>query len=173
MIRPVQRKILSESRDFKLFWQKQGPFRYALTSREYPTILLELDEWIFSDDLKSLLKALMEWEERKMKLVPAPFNPKKTNILKPRELTPWKILNFPQEWEMAVCSAFTPVGYLTEQVTRASRSNEAADVEQAFFDLLGGQINTIGYVLLAPEPLLSPDAAYVDEYLKEWVADEE
>lgn len=173
MTKFVQRKILSESRDFKLFWQKQGPFRYALTSREYPSILLAVDEWIFSDDLKLLLKDLMEWDERKMKLVPAPFNPRKKNVLKPLELTPWKILNFPSEWEMAVCSVFTPIGYLTDPVTQASKSNEAADIEQAFFDLLGGQITTIGYELLGPEPLLSPDVAYVDEYLKEWEADEE
>ena len=111
-----------------------------------------------------------------MKIVPAPFNPKKTNILKPDELTPWRILNFPQEWESAVCSAFTPVGYLTEEVTRAADSNGPldglADVEQAFFDLLSIQVNCIGYVLLGPEPLLSPDSAYVDDYLREWVEDE-
>lgn len=168
----LQRKILSESKDFKGFWQKQGPFRYALTSREFPCILLEVDEWIFSDDLKSLLKELMQWDQRKMKLLAAPFNRKKTNILKPETLTPWRILNFPTEWEMAVCSSFTPVGYLTEQVTMASRSHEPSDIEDAFFDLLAKEINTIGYVLLSPEHILSPDAAYVDDYLNEWMEDE-
>ena len=172
MGKSVQRKILSQSQDFKEFWQKKGPFRYALTSREYPPILLDLDEWIFSDDLKSLLKELMQWEQRKMKLVPAPFNPKKTNILKPDELTPWRILNFPQEWESAVCSAFTPVGYLTEEVRGIADSDELADVEQAFFDLISIQANFIGYVLMGPEPLLSPDSAFVDDYLREWVEDE-
>lgn len=176
MERSVQRKILSQSLEFKKFWQKKGPFRYALTSREFPPILLDVDEWIFSDDLKSLLKELMQWEQRKMKLVPAPFNRKKTNVLKPEELTPWRILNFPEEWEGAVCSAFTPVGYLTEEVTLAVDSNnykiEGEDVEQAYFDLLSIEVNFIGYVLLGPEPLLSPDSAYVDDYLREWVEDE-
>lgn len=176
MGKSVQREILSQSLEFKQFWQKKGPFRYALTSREYPPVLLDLDEWIFSDDLKSLLKELMQWKQRKMKIVSAPFNPKKTNILKPDELTPWRILNFPQEWESAVCSAFTPVGYLTEEVTGDRNSNnplnELTDIEQAFFDLLSVQVNFIGYVLLGPEPLLSPDSAFVEDYLREWVEDE-
>ncbi|MCP4115069.1 MAG: hypothetical protein GY737_06595 [Desulfobacteraceae bacterium] len=172
MEKTTQRIILLESRDFKKFWKSKGPFRYALTSREFPPILLEPEEWIFSDDITALLKELMQWEKRKMKFVQAPFSRKKKNILKPEDLSPWRIVDFPEEWERSECSSFTPVGYVTEEVTSAVASEEKADVEAAFFKKLARDINGIGYVLLSPEPILSPGAAYVEEYLKEWMADE-
>jgi len=172
MDKGVQRKILPLSDDFRKFWHREGPFRYALTSREFPSVLLELEEWIFSDDMAALLKALMQWDEREMKLVQAPFNRNKTNILKPESLTPWRIVNFPAEWESTVCSLFTPSGYLTDMVTSSMASEKIEDIENAFFTKLAQEINNMGYVLLLPEPLLSPDTAYVDEYLKEWAEDE-
>ncbi len=172
MAKTAQRIILLEAHDFKKFWQTKGPFRYALTSREFPPVLLEPEEWIFSDDMDDLLKELMQWEKRKMKLVQAPFSRKKKNVLKPDSLSPWRIANFPEEWEMAECSSFTPVGYLTESVTETCTSDEKADVEEAFFKHLAREIDSIGYVLLVPEAILSPATAYVDEYLKEWMADE-
>ncbi|MBI9088776.1 MAG: hypothetical protein JEZ12_06140 [Desulfobacterium sp.] len=172
MEKTAQRIILLESQDFKKFWQAKGPFKYALTSREFPPVLLEPEEWIFSDDMNALLKELMQWDKRKMKFVQAPFNRKKKNILKPESLSPWRIANFPEEWEVAECSSFTPVGYLTEAVTEACTSEEKAEVEAAFFEHLARDIETIGYVLLSPEPILSPATAYVGEYLKEWMTDE-
>jgi hypothetical protein len=172
MEKTAQRIILLESRDFKKFWQAKGPFKYALTSSEFPPVLLEPEEWVFSDNMDTLLKELMQWEKRKMKFVQAPFSRKKTNILKPESLSPWRIANFPEEWDMAKCSSFTPVGYLTEAVTETCASGEKADVEAAFFKHLAQEIDSIGYVVLSPEPILSPVTAFVDEYLKEWMADE-
>lgn len=104
-------------KDFKAFWKKQGPFKYALTSAEFPPVLLEPEEWIFSDNIISLLKELMQWNSRNISIVKAPFNKNKKNILKPETLSPWRIEHFPQEWESAICETFTPVGYLTEAVT--------------------------------------------------------
>lgn len=130
----VVRRILPSVKDFKAFWKKQGPFKYALTSAEFPPVLLEPEEWIFSDDIILLLKDLMQWESREMAIVKAPFNRKRKNVLKPEMLIPWKIENFPQEWECAVCDTFTPVGYLTEAVTseislQGEICNTTADVE--------------------------------------------
>ncbi len=176
------RATLPLVKDFKAFWKKQGPFKYALTSSEFPPVLLEPEEWVFSDDIVWLLKDLMQWESRSVSIVEAPFNKNKKNVLKPKELVPWKIVNFPQEWESAVCDTFTPVGYLTESVGRiASECLDSKDIalidtfniEVAFFKSLEENIDKIGYLLLKPEPLLGNGEAYTKSYLEEWQADED
>ncbi len=187
MKRETNREILATSREFKNFWKNKGPYKYALTSMEYPPVLLEPEEWIFSNNAIDILKALMRWKERKMKIVQAPFNKNKKNILKPETLSPWKINNFPEEWEGAVCKSFTPVGHLTESVT-AGRKSIAAGVkpiesthndvsikiiENLFFESLEMDIEKIGYILLKPDNLReSGDAAFIMDYLEEWETDE-
>ncbi len=166
------RQILVFSDQFRSFWEKRGPYKYALTSREFPPVLLEPEEWIFSDGLTELLKELMQWDKRKMKLVKAPFSKKTTAVLKPDSLSPWRIKYFPKEWETSVCNAFTPVGHLTEAVVSTSLTDSKKEIESAFFNTLGKALDTIGYTLLKPTSFYSNDEAYVDEYLKEWEADE-
>ncbi|MFH1154268.1 MAG: hypothetical protein V1793_10660 [Pseudomonadota bacterium] len=166
------RQILPWSTEFKVFWKASGPFRYALTSREFPPILLEPEEWLFSDNLSDLIKELMQWEKRGMAIIEAPFNPRSTKTLKPEELSPWKINHFPEEWESAVCPLFTPVGHLTHEAVSRSLSQEAADIENAFFESLAEYIDTIGYVLLKPDPVFSRTHACINDYLKEWEEDE-
>ena len=166
------RQELLFSGEFRSFWKKRGPFKYALTSREFPPVLLEPEEWIFSDSLTDLLKELMQWDQRKMKLVQAPFSKKTTTVLTPETLSPWRIKNFPKEWETAVCDAFTPVGHLTQTVVSTSIINDKEAVTAAFFKALEAALETIGYVLLKPAFFHSDDEAYVDGYLKEWEADE-
>ena len=190
-------EILPTSGEFKQFWKQQGPFKYALTSAEYPPILLEPEEWLFSNDLADLLKRLMKWNDRKMAIVEAPFNPRKQNVLKPDGLSPWKINHFPEEWERSVCDSFTPVGHLTchvadiasalkkdlddgsggeSEIEGHSRFNtiDIADIERAFFKSLEADVEKIGYIILKPEPLLGEeDVAYIKDYLDEWQADEE
>ena len=183
MERKTTRRILPLTKDFKAFWKKQGPFRYALTSSEFPPILLEPEEWIFSDNIIWLLKDLMQWDSRDMAIVSAPFNKNKRNMLKPESLIPWKIEHFPQEWEGAVCNTFTQLGYLTESVTKialnylnsgALGSVDICNIETAFFKSLEADINKIGYVLLKPEKLPgNEDVAYISSYLEEWQADED
>lgn len=169
----VVRQILPTVDTFKAFWKKSGPFRFALTSREFPPILLEPEEWLFSNEIVPLLKALMQWEARKMKIVAAPFNPKKKNILKPEDLSPWKINNFPEEWGGAVCDVFTPVGHLTRKVVTETEQMDAAAVESAFFKCLENELHTIGYELLGPEAGLGrPGEAHVAAYVKEWEMDD-
>ena len=170
----VIRQILPTVEEFKTFWKNRGPFRYALTSREFPPILLEPEEWLFSHDIKALLKDLMGWDARKMRIVEAPFNRKKQNVFTPEELSPWKINHFPEEWEGAVSSAFTPVGHLTRAVVPDDAPNmDKAAVEAAFFNCLEKEINAIGYLLLGPDPSQGTAAtAFVDEYVKEWELDE-
>ena len=168
--------------DFKSFWKNHGPFKYALTSCEFPPILLEPEEWIFSNSSKELLKELMQWEKRKMKIVKAPFNKNKTNVFKPDDLIPWKILNFPEEWEGAVCKSFTPMGHLTEHVISEPGDEETGlninekteqEIEVLFFSLLKKEIHRIGYDLLQPEAGLGKkNYAFVESYLKEWENDE-
>ncbi|HKK89861.1 MAG TPA: hypothetical protein VJ936_00525 [Desulfobacteraceae bacterium] len=169
----VVRKILPASADFREFWKERGPFRYALTSREFPPVLLEPEEWLFASDITALLKELMQWKTRKIKLVQAPFNKKKTDVLKPDMLVPWRINNFPEEWEPALCSSFTPKGYLTDAVLSMARSEKKEDIEEAFFQSLAQDINGMGYCLFQPEPARNRgDHAFVDDYLKEWEEDE-
>lgn len=191
----IVRRILPTTKDFKAFWKKHGPFKYALTSAEFPPILLEPEEWIFSDNIVLLLKDLMQWDSRNMAVVEAPFNKNRKNVLKPELLIPWKIENFPEEWQGAACETFTPLGYLTEVVATIlsvgldSKTISSQDanidaqesvepikygIEAAFFKSLENNISKIGYVLLKPEPLLSNEnAAYINSYLQEWQEDEE
>ncbi|SLM33257.1 conserved hypothetical protein [Desulfamplus magnetovallimortis] len=193
----IIRKVLVTSSEFKKFWKQHGPFRYALTSAEYPPVMIEPEEWIFSDNIISLVKALMQWDERKMKIVHAPFNRKKRNVLKPELLVPWKINNFPIEWECAVCKSFTPVGHLTESVLEIAEAMKVDDssifsgsngdvqrdgaefdvdekrIEKAFFASIEKELPTIGYVLLKPDHIRGAvDHAYINDYMEEWVADE-
>ncbi len=198
MNKATVRRILITTKDFKSFWKKHGPFKYALTSAEFPPILLEPEEWIFSDNIILLLKELMQWDLRKMAIIEAPFNKESKQIFKPEELLPWRVDNFPQEWEFAVCETFTPLGYLTEAVNKIALSYLASEnicsktvesntarrvcrynldifnIETAFFKSLEENISKIGYVLLKPEPSIdSADVAYISSYLEEWKADEE
>lgn len=177
------RKILPMLADFKKFWKKHGPFKYALTSSEFPPILLEPEEWIFSNSSIALLKALMQWDKRKMKIVRAPFNRKKKNVLKPEMLSPWKIINFPEEWGGAVCNCFTPMGHLTEHVTSGIDEKQMqliedenvaiGKMESLFFQCMENEIDKIGYDFLRPEPLQdSEGGAFVRTYLDEWEKDE-
>ncbi len=165
-------------KDFKLFWKKHGPFKFALTSAEFPPVLIKPEEWIFSNSITSLLKELMQWEVRKMKLVKAPFSKKKTNILKPEDLIAWKINNFPKEWEASICNCFTPLGHLTETINSYidisnNDSIEKEDIEKAFFLSLEIEIDTIGYTLLKPDPIISSEEiAFLEDYLREWEDDE-
>ncbi|MBF0302979.1 MAG: hypothetical protein HQK73_08060 [Desulfamplus sp.] len=172
MNKKTVRRILITTKDFKAFWKKQGPFKYALTSAEFPPVLLELEEWIFSDNIICLLKELMQWDLRKIAIVAAPFNKNRRDVLKPDTIIPWKIDNFPQEWESAVCETFTPLGYLTEAVKNID--SRGSNIETVFFESLEENITKIGYVLLKPEPSIgNEDAAYITSYIDEWQADED
>lgn len=168
------REILPNAKAFKQFWKDKGPFKYALTSNEYPPVLLEPEEWIFGNDKTEVLKALMGFDSSKMAVVRAPFNPDKKNILRPEALCPWKITHFPEEWNAMVCDAFVPEGHLTCQVTHEvaamGGADEAADVEAAFFSLLGRQMETMGYLLL--EPGSNSKSAAIAAYLEEWEEDD-
>ena len=168
----IIREVLPRCEDFKTFWQKKGPFKYALTSREFPPILLESEEWLFGNNVAALFQELMEWHKRKMKMVFAPFSVKKKGGFRPENLAPWRINHFPQEWATAQCRAFTPVGHLTAHVESFASSTKVDAMTQAFFEVLKDEIQDIGYILLESDPHLLPGFAYVDDYLKEWMEDE-
>ncbi len=168
----VVRKILVYSAEFKTFWSTQGPFRYALTSKDFPPVLLEPEEWIFSDDLVTLLKELMQFEQRKMAFVKAPFNVDRKEVFKPDSLIPWRILNFCDEWSVMTSDLFTPVGYLTRQVMTGSNFSDNAAIEKEFYEKLEHQMDQMGYILLKPLSDSSKSAS-VHEYLKEWESDED
>ncbi|SDT84174.1 hypothetical protein [Desulfobacula phenolica] len=171
----VKREILPHLKDFKAFWKNSGPFKYALTSKDFPPILLEPEEWIFSNDITALLKALMQFDKRKMKIVKAPFNPENKNILRPDRLSSWKINNFPEEWNACVCDVFVPEGHLTQVVLDTIEKDadkiQIKDVEQAFFDCLEICIDQLGYLCLKPQG--SSKHAVLKSCLAEWEEDEQ
>jgi hypothetical protein len=179
------RQILPHVKDFKKFWKEAGPFRYALTSNEFPPMLLEPEEWIFGSDIVLLLKELMQFDQKKMAFVRSPFNPKNKTILRPENLSPWKITHFPEQWNRVVCDLFVPEGHLTCRVMEAAKNLEISDrptagpkesagkqiIETAFFDLLEQHLEQMGYLLLAP--LGNSKYAATKDYLLEWEQDEQ
>lgn len=171
----IKREILPTTEDFKRFWKEEGPFRYALTSREFPPVLLEPEEWIFSNGIKSLLKALMQFDKRKMKIVQSPFNAENKTILRPDSLSEWKINNFPEEWNGSVCDIFVPEGHLTTLVMAAAGTETkkigAAEVEEAFFRCLETRLDQLGYEFFTPRG--SSKFAAMNAYLGEWEKDEQ
>jgi hypothetical protein len=173
-IESIKREILPNSKQFKQFWKEKGPFKYALTSNEFPPVLLEPEEWIFSDDIQVILKELMQFDKLKMKIVRAPFNPENKSILRPENLSSWKINNFPEEWNAFICDIFVPQGYLTlEVVERIKISEEKIEpklVETTFFQCLENCIDQLGYLLLKPQG--SSKNAAITTYLSEWEEDE-
>jgi len=172
--KPIQRAILSNSKEFKAFWKEKGPFKYALTSMDFPPVLLESEEWIFSNDITILLKDLMQFDKRKMKIVKAAFNPENKNILRPEKIIPWKINNFPEEWDGFDCDVFTPQGHLTlvlmDKIAASDERIDVSKIESAFFQCLESRIEQIGYLLLKPER--GSKQAGIQNYLSDWEQDD-
>jgi len=171
----LKREILPNSKDFKRFWEQVGPFEYALTSSDFPPVLLEEEEWIFSNNIKTLLKALMQFDKQKLKIVKSPFNTGNRSILRPDELSIWKINNFPEEWNACVCDLFVPEGHLTRIVLDEMEMPEeeitAQKVEDAFFQCLETRVEQLGYLLFKPRG--TSKYAAVKKYLAEWEQDEQ
>lgn len=170
----VVRLILAGSREFKEFWQGNGPFKFALTSRDYPPILLDEEEWLFSNDMVALLKELMQFDRQKMKFVKSPFNSANKAVLRPEDLSEWKIVHFPEKWHGLVSDCFVPEGHVTnavlEKIGKTCDPATAAAVEQAFFVCLKKEIWQLGYLLF--KPVKGAKRAAVQSYLKEWEQDE-
>ena len=172
------RQILPTFNEFKSFWKEKGPFRYALTSLDYPPILLAPEAWIFGNSLVSVLKELMQFDLQKMAFVQAPFNLKNKQILRPESLSPWKITHFPEEWNGFASDIFVPGGHLTGAVTAMAKTlaeagqagDEKAGMEKAFFMLLEKDLPQMGYQLLSPRRGLP--YAFTGDYLAEWEQDE-
>ena len=170
----ISRQILTDSSAFKAYWKGEGPFAYALTSSDYPPVLLEPEEWLFSNDLKVLLKELMQYEKRDMKMVRAPFNPKNRSILRPDRLSEWQIRHFPEEWNTFDCDLFIPQGHLTlDLFSRSGHDSSLMDAQQVadlFFQSLADCLHQLGYLLLAPGK--GSKYAAVTRYLSEWEKDD-
>ncbi len=170
----IQREILLNSREFKGFWKEKGPFKFALTSMDFPPVLLEPEEWIFSNDKILLLKELMQFEQKKMKVVQAAFNPENSKILRPDNLIAWKINNFPEEWNALVCDFFVPEGHLTlavmDKVSSKKKKVDANTIEAAFFHCLENSIEQIGYLLFKPET--GSKYAGIKKFLLDWEHDD-
>ncbi len=171
----IKREILPSSKQFRQFWKEKGPFKYALTSSQFPPVMLEPEEWIFSDDIQAILKELMQFDKRKMKIVKAPFNPDNKSILRPEILSSWKINNFPEEWDACICDIFIPQGHLTrtvvEKINIPEEMIEPKLVEVIFFHCLEDNIDQLGYQLLKPRG--SSKYAAIKTYLSEWEEDEQ
>ena len=169
------RQILPNVKDFKQFWKDKGPFKYALTSLEYPPVLLEPEEWIFGSDKVAVLRELMQFSKEKMAFVQAPFNPGNRSILRPQDMSPWKINHFPEDWNGIVCTGFVPEGHLTSAVTEEVKhlglNEDKAGVEAAFFSLIEQEMETMGYVLIVPKG--KSRFASTRAYLEEWETDEQ
>lgn len=168
------RIILPDSRSFKKFFDSNGPFKFALTSREYPPVLLEEEEWIFSNDLKALFKDLMQFEADKMKFVRTPFDPGSRTVLRPGDMSEWKILNFPEDWNHVQSDFFIPEGHLTvnvlDRLENKTGDTGPGEIEDAFFRCLEMEIEQFGYHLFKPKG--KGKRAAIQEYLKEWMEDD-
>jgi hypothetical protein len=178
MTKMCVRQILPSVSEFKLFWKEKGPFGYALTSLDYPPILLDPEAWIFGNSPEAVLKELMQFDRQKMAFVQAPFNLKNKQILRPETLSSWKITHFPEQWNGFVSDIFVPEGHLTCVVTTLAQTlvqtgqalDEKAGVEQAFFTLLEKRLPEMGYQLLSPRGHAA--YAFTKDYLAEWEQDE-
>ena len=171
----VLRQILPHAADFKQFWKQAGPFAFALTSAEFPPVLLAEEEWIFGHTARDVLKELMQFNQKNMAFVPADFNPDNQGILRPENLIPWKIRHFPEEWNHMSTDFFVPRGHLTQavadQIKGASGQEEKArEVGSAFFFLLEKNLEAMGYVLLKPRA--GSRYAAIRKYLAEWEQDD-
>ena len=95
------RQVLPNVKDFKTFWKKQGPFRYALTSNEYPPVLLEPEEWILGQDKQAVLKELMQFSGFKVlkdSIFSSAYYIDKNNIIVISEFE-LELIAFPLVWK--------------------------------------------------------------------------
>ncbi len=179
------RKTLPHVKDFKAFWKQRGPFSFALTSSEFPPVLLSPEEWIFGNDKIRVLKELMQFTQRRMALVRTDFQPASSGTLTPEDMIHWRIKPFPEPWDSMDCPAFLPQGYLTKAVLEKaldiagqtpgkesgtepgtdhhaweSRILEDSElIENAFFQLVGKERDA--------------HALPLGKYLQEWEEDEQ
>lgn len=141
---------------------------------DFPPVLLEPEEWIFSNDINMLLKDLMQFDQKKMKIVQAAFNPESSKILRPDKLIAWKVKNFPEEWNALTCDFFVPEGHLTQVVLDQVRINkkkpDASTIEEAFLQCMENSIDTMGYLLFKPAG--SSKYAGIKKYLSVWETDD-
>ncbi len=169
------RDILTNSKEFRLFWKEKGPFKFALTSSDFPPVLLEPEEWIFSNDMEMLLKSLMQEEKRKIEIIHSPFNPVNKSILRPETLIPWKIAGFPEGWNACACDCFIPEGHLTRHIfkglTLPEEKPDQEFVEKAFFNCLADCVEQLGYRLF--KPCGNSKFADIKKYLTEWEKDDQ
>lgn len=174
MAEPCIREILPTAEAFKTFWKARGPFAYALTSKEFPPVLLAPEEWIFGNDRVAVLKELMGFSKEKMAFVRAPFNPDNTAVLRPENLCAWKLRHFPEAWNGMVCDAFVPEGHLTravmDELVAMDEKEGSEGIASAFFSLLARQLDGMGYVLIGPGKKYK--YAATRSYLEEWEADD-
>ncbi|MCP3926789.1 MAG: hypothetical protein GY714_29870 [Desulfobacterales bacterium] len=163
----IKKEIIQTVAEFKKFWENYGPYKFALTSNKFPEEFLEDEQWIFANESSDIFKTLFDWDKNKMKIVKSPF--KKGAY--PENIAPYKIANFPDELIDYNCSSFNYNGYVTKNVLEKSKSDDPKDVEEGLFKELEETISDLGYDLLKPSH--GSKDAYVQEFIKEWLEDEE
>ena len=66
------RKVLKSPTSFSHFYNEYGPFKYLIhkpdTGECFADDYMKLDEWIFSNSLKSIVREYFQWDTNKLKL---------------------------------------------------------------------------------------------------------
>ncbi len=63
----IIRRRFSTLAALRTFWEECGPFQYVLEGTDDDE-LLSAGEWLFADDLNALLKALLQWQARGVRM---------------------------------------------------------------------------------------------------------
>lgn len=165
MTSKVVRRTLPTVRAFKKFWQHEGPFKYALCSLAFPDPLLEPEEWLFGDNYQDLLKNLLQWDQRGMRLAPCSHATGDSS-----NSGGWHIRHLPAALRQWPCKAYTAEGCVSAHVVQAAVEATPAAIEKVFLRALRDALEQIGYQLLKPE--MGLPHAYIETFLKEWQEDE-
>jgi hypothetical protein len=159
----VMRRVLKTYDAFEAFCHEHGGFRYSLSGlydrNVYPDILLDDDEWLFSDDLIALTKELLQWDQRGVYVVWEEPSEDDYAIGGPDITGSWGAENFPEDAEEFGCYV---MGQLFKE-GRIAPSSSPDEVAQIFLRACAADLDNFDGVLF-----LDFEDKHTLQYLDDW-----
>ncbi|MFM0649852.1 hypothetical protein PQR14_36520 [Paraburkholderia bryophila] len=146
--REVIRRILKTGVDFEKFVEQTGRPKFAITASDGPDDVTDLcdGEWLFSDDVHCLIRALLRWEERGIYLQ---YQEPESDDVDGY----WEVVGLPEYFNHAAATIAT-----------CGSEDQASDTaQQAFFNVVMADAYSYGFFALQNDCF----ASYIEDWKDE------